>query len=143
MAAVCRATTFYIRYAQKLLPYKISRQATPHWAGRYITANCATHLDRRKTRSLFFILRYCSGTLRVDAVCREMRKASFLFQECTLRYSTETKSEATANRTTLARGCFQMQYFAPRARKTALFAKGVYSYGTRPEKKGPFDADIG
>ena len=39
-------------------------------------------------------------------------------------------------------GCFQISDFAPRARKPALFAKGVYSYRTRPEKKGPDDAAI-
>jgi hypothetical protein len=32
--------------------------------------------------------------------------------------------------------------FAPRARKPALFTQGVYSYGTRPEKKGPVDVAI-
>ena len=41
------------------------------------------------------------------------------------------------------RGCFQIKGFAPRVRKTGLFAKGVYSYSTRLEKKGPVDADIG
>jgi len=40
------------------------------------------------------------------------------------------------------RGGFQMRSFAPRARNPALFAKGVYSYGTRPEQKGPGDAAI-
>ncbi len=40
-------------------------------------------------------------------------------------------------------GCSQIEDFAPRARKTALFAKEVYSSGTRPEQKGPFDAVIG
>jgi hypothetical protein len=40
-------------------------------------------------------------------------------------------------------GSLQMRDFAPRARNPALFAKGVYSYGTRPEKKEPGDAAIG
>jgi hypothetical protein len=33
--------------------------------------------------------------------------------------------------------------FCSRARKAALFSQGVYSCGTRPEKKGPLDAAIG
>ena len=41
------------------------------------------------------------------------------------------------------RGCLQITDFEPRARKTAPFAEGVYSDGTRPEQKGPFDEAIG
>ena len=50
---------------------------------------------------------------------------------------------ANSGKMTPARGCLQIAGFAPRARKAALFAQGVYSYGTRPEQKGPLDAAIG
>ena len=37
---------------------------------------------------------------------------------------------------------FQIKDFAPRTRNRALFAQEVYSYRTRPEKKGPDDTVI-
>ena len=53
------------------------------------------------------------------------------------------RSESIIPLDPLDKCCLQIKGFAPRTRKTGLFAKGVYSYGTRPEKKGPVDADIG
>ncbi len=41
------------------------------------------------------------------------------------------------------RGCLQIADFDSRARKAGLFEERVYSYGTRPEQKGPLDAAIG
>ncbi len=40
-------------------------------------------------------------------------------------------------------GCLQIADFDSRARKAGLFAKRVYSYGTRPEQKSQLDAAIG
>ena len=40
-------------------------------------------------------------------------------------------------------GLFPNKVFRAKDKETALFAKEVYSHGTRPEKKGPFDAVFG